>query len=251
MQKKWKFYDLLIPLLLLGSTTLSAAVLDNLFSSIHLTETHQKHHRRRHGRDRHHTVSDEKKWQISLKFLGYYHGKIDGDLLTTESYSAIKDFQQRNQYFAAGTLEDDSKRYLSEIYEAIRLKNYIDYDGDNSRKKGRKIQAALAAEGIYHGKIDGKLGKRSKESILLYKESLERNGTKEARLSAEEESRLTAEAATVLEERLKKYREEASFSSKKSADAPEAENGPDSIDRSSMADILGDEEENRSREAPL
>jgi hypothetical protein len=231
-------YTLFIPLFLFGNTILDAAVLDDLFNSIHQDTTHKKYHKRRYRKHHHRTVSDKEKWQISLKFLGYYHGKIDGDLLTPESYNAIKDFQQRNQYFGAGILEHDSKEYLMRVYEAIRLNNYLNYEGENRQKLDRKIQAALAAKGIYPGKIDGRIGKKTKNAILVYRQSLEQNVSNEGGLSPEEKDRLFVDAKNLLEKRLENFKEEASFSPDKKADSSGGEAASRPVGKSSMADIL-------------
>jgi len=228
----------LFMLFILSGTVLQSAVLDDLFKSIEHQTAHKKHHRSHHRKHRYHAISDEKKWQTALKFLGYYQGKINGDLLTPESYKAIKNFQQRDQYFAAGILEDDSKRYLSQVYKAIRLRNYLDYEGKNRKKNRKKIQAALSIEGVYQGKIDGVTGKKTKNSILLYKKSLDQNTTEGSQLNKEEREQLIAASKDLLEERLAKFKQETSFSPNKSAEIPEEEAVQKSIGKSSMADIL-------------
>lgn len=151
-------------LILLATLGLHAAILDDLVEKVsHYTEqpSHKRHYHR-HYKHAVHTVSKEKQWQYALKFLGYYHGKIDGDLLTQPSYNAIEAFQRDHQEFATGLLENRYKPYLSDIYKEIALQKEIAYVGKNKERLIRKKQAVLYVLGYYHGKIDGKFGAKSK-----------------------------------------------------------------------------------------
>ena len=247
---KRNLHHLLLTIFILSGTGLQAAILDDLFESIDHQTVHKKHHRSRHRKHRYHTISDEKKWQTALKFLGYYQGKINGDLLTTESYEAIKQFQERQQYFATGLLEKESKEYLSKVYNTIALKNYLDYEGKNRKMNRKKLQAALAAEGVYQGKIDGVVGKKSEESILSYKKSLDQNMTSTS-LSEEEEVHLIDEAKTIVGKQLANFKKETSFSANEKTDGSEDEMAQTLEDKSSMAAILDTEEtESKPDEAP-
>ena len=247
---KRNLHHSLLAVFILSGAALQAAVLDDLFESIDHQTVHKKHHRSHHRKHRYHAISDEKKWQTALKFLGYYQGKINGDLLTTESYKAIKNFQKRQQYFATGLLEDASKKYLTQVYDAIALKNYLDYEGKNRKMNRKKLQAALAAGGVYQGKIDGVMGKKSKESILIYKKSLDQNATSTS-LSEEDEIHLIDEAKTIVDKQLANFKKEASFSPNEKIEGSENEMAQTPEDKSSMAVILDTEEtESEPAETP-
>jgi len=150
-------------LIVLVTIGLQAAILDDLVEKVSHYTTHSSHkHYHRHHKHHTDTVSKERQWQYALKFLGYYHDKIDGDLLTQASYNAIEKFQRSHQEFATGFLENRYKPYLSDIYKEIALQQDISYEGDNKEYLIRKKQAALYVLGYYHGKIDGKFGAQSK-----------------------------------------------------------------------------------------
>ena len=197
-----RFFSIIL-LLFLGTTIAQAAVLDNLFENLNHKTPQKKHHR--HHRY-HHTISDEAKWQTSLKFLGYYDGKIDGDLMTEESFDAIEEFQKKREIVANGFLEEKYKNFLSSVYEAIAMKNYLDYSGKKRINKKKTIQAALFVEGVYSGKIDGRIGKKSKKSILAYKEKMDLNSTKRPVLSSEEKIELIDDAKLLAQKKLDAFR---------------------------------------------
>jgi len=150
-------------LTVLATLGLHAAILDDLVEKVSHYTSHPSHkHHYRYHKHAVHTLSKEMQWQYALKFLGYYHEKIDGDLLTQASYNAIEAFQRDHQAFATGLLENRYKPYLSDIYREIALQQDIVYDGNNKERLIRKKQAALHVLGYYHGKIDGKFGAKSK-----------------------------------------------------------------------------------------
>jgi len=148
---------------------LHAAILDDVAEKVKQYESHYFHHNKhtayRHHKHHGYSVSKEKQWQMALHFLGYYHGQIDGDLLTTESYDAIERFQHTYQEAATGLLDNCYKPYLSDIYRQLAMKKYLDYNGQNRNFLNRKKQAMLKILGYYHGKIDGHFGKQSKAAL--------------------------------------------------------------------------------------
>jgi hypothetical protein len=164
---------------ILSSLSLQGAILDDLFEKIE-TQTQTNHHtsRKKHHRHHHHTIrSKEAQWQRALQFLGYYHGPLDGDLATPASFGAITNFHTRNHQIATGFLEEEDKLYLSEIYRTIALETYLSYNGKNRTKNHQKLQAALACESFYHGKIDGHFGKNSKKALARYTQQADSNKT--------------------------------------------------------------------------
>ncbi len=156
--------------MLLCTFSLHAAILDDVAEKVEAYESHFFHHNR-HATHRHHRyhsrhiVSKEKQWQQALRFLGYYNGKIDGDLLTPVSYHAIERFERDHQEVATGLLDNCYKPYLTDIYTQLSLKRYLQYEGKERYKVYKKKQAALKVLGYYTGKIDGHFGKKSKAAL--------------------------------------------------------------------------------------
>ena len=199
-------------LVLLATLGLHAAILDDLAEKIsHYTShlSHKRHHI--HHKHHIHTVSKEQQWQYALQFLGYYHGNIDGDLLTPESYHAIEQFQFAHQTLATGFLENRYKPYLSDVYRQVALQHDMMYDGAGKGKLIRKKQAALAILGYYNGKIDGKFGSKSKEA---WKDALEKFG---------DEKTLFDYAQKVVEERLRKMKHSDYFAQHYKKDASQTD----------------------------
>lgn len=197
----------------LGVALLDGAILDDLVEKIGQETTHKSHRvKHQHGhRYRHRVDSDEKRWQRALKFLGYYHGKIDGDLYTKASYDAVKRFQEKRQELSTGFLEEPSKIYLSHIDHILTLDSYLNMSTKHKRGKNKKIQAALAIEGFYSGHVDGKLGKKTKHSIRRYKMAADLNGTNTTVLTAEEKEALIEKAKLSARMQLNAFREEDRF----------------------------------------
>ena len=172
-QKHFFFKYLYIVCLLSSSLSLHAALLDDFIENIH-HKPNKKHHKKYRS---HHSLSDAAKWQTSLQFLGYYKGKIDGDLYTQASFDAVTAFHIKHEEVTTGFLEEEDKKYLSEIYQVIALNQYIVYEGKNKKKNYQKLQAALKWESFYKGKIDGSFGKKSKQAFLRYKMQFDNNVT--------------------------------------------------------------------------
>ena len=109
-----------------------------------------------------------------MAFLGYYKGRIDGDLDTQASFDAITAFHTKHQQVATGFLEEEDKRYFSEVYQALLLSHYLLKNTNPSKQ----LQAALAELQFYQGAIDGDWGKHSKEALSCYRKTLqERDNT--------------------------------------------------------------------------
>jgi len=202
--------------LTLGAAALQGAILDDLVEKIEHETAARKHHtaashhahRKRH---RVHARSEEKQWQEALKFMGYYHGKIDGDLYTHASYDAIQHFQEKRQDLSTGFLEQPAKTYLSYIDRVLTLEHYLTKNATHRRGKRRQLQAALAMEGFYHGRIDGRVGKGTKRAIRRYKAAAGLNGSNRATLNGKEKEALIREARRSAEMQLKAFREEERF----------------------------------------
>ena len=168
------FSSRIVSLSLLGALSLHAAVLDDLVEKIEHQTSHKKHYRKHHYRH-HTTLSSDAQYQTALQFLGYYHGKIDGDLSTKASFDAIIDFHTKHNEITTGFLEEEDKAYLSEVYRTLAMKKYLSYAGKNKKRKYQQIQAALRVESFYNGKIDGHFGKASKKALKRYTAQLDTN----------------------------------------------------------------------------
>ncbi len=190
-------------LVILATLGLHAAILDDLVEKVGNYATHASHKSHHHAHRKHHsvhTISQERQWQYALKFLGYYHGTIDGDLLTPESYHAIEQFQFAHQALATGFLDNGYKPYLTDIYRQITLKHDIAYDGKKKDRLIRKKQAALLILGYYNGKIDGKFGAKSEEAWV------------HAIAALKDEQTLFDQAQKEVEEKLQKMKDPHYFS---------------------------------------
>jgi len=177
--KAVSFFLRLALLSFLFSFALQAAILDDLVEKIQQktsdTFTHKKHHKRYQTHYHTRTLSKDAQWQKALQFLGYYHGRIDGDLSTQRSFDAITAFHHKHHQIETGFLEEEDKAYLSEVYHTIRLESYLSYEGKSKRRNHQKIQAALAVKSLYKGKIDGLLGKASKKALNRYRSQIQSN----------------------------------------------------------------------------
>lgn len=164
------------------------------------------HHRRKHHKKRHKKkhkkvaakkaiapiITNEKKIQIALTGLGFYKGKIDGEINSYETRSAIKSMNAAyglgNNAFLSPQVKD-SLIYLGDLFKFDRT---LISKGSDNKTKGIKIQSALKVLGFYNGKVDGLIGSGTKRSIAEYKSAngMAANGS----LDFEEEYRLITKA---------------------------------------------------------
>jgi hypothetical protein len=164
-------------MIILASLLLNGAILDDLTAKIPYFSK-KKTPYKKHGKvHKEYTLSKEAQWQKALSFLGYYQGKIDGDLYTQRSFNAIIHFHTDHNEIATGFLEEADKQYLSEVYRTISLETYLSYNGKNKRKNIQKRQAALAVLSLYQGKIDGIFKQRSKAALSHYAQQIDANST--------------------------------------------------------------------------
>jgi peptidoglycan hydrolase-like protein with peptidoglycan-binding domain len=204
----------ILSLLLIGSTlSLHAAIFDDLVEKIQQQQPHKKRHRHHL---QHKELSSEAKWQTALQYLGYYQGKIDGDLSTQASFDAIIAFHAKHHEIETGFLEEADKPYLSEIYHTLLLKKYLSYTGKNRKRKYQKLQAALAIESFYKGKIDGNFGKASKEALNRYSAQFDTNTT-----LIDPKERVIHEAREKIEKEAEKIKEDIFDPQKYTSASPE------------------------------
>jgi hypothetical protein len=138
----------------------------------------RKHHKKRRYRKRRASkryvapvMTSDMKIQKSLTALGFYHGKLDGEVNSYETRTAIKAMHTayNKENSPSLTLEErDTLIYLGDLFIFDRF--LISRDA-NQKEKSKKIQAALKIHGFYHDKIDGVIGSGTRRNIAEYKEA--------------------------------------------------------------------------------
>jgi peptidoglycan hydrolase-like protein with peptidoglycan-binding domain len=114
-------------------------------------------------------VTDEMRTQMSLAALGFYGGKIDGNINSYESRSAIKKMNESYGLSSSSALTPESKDqliYLSHLYEIYK---YLQASDKTRTARDKKLQAALKVHDVYTGKIDGVVGNGTRMSIAKYR----------------------------------------------------------------------------------
>jgi len=136
--------------------------------------------------------TDEMKIQKALAALGFYNGKIDGEVNSFETRSAIKELNKKYGIGNTASLKPEVKDTLIYLGTLFKLDRTLIASGTDKKTKGKKIQAALKVHGFYHDKIDGLIGKGTRASIAKYKaqNGMSANG----KLDFEEEYRLISSA---------------------------------------------------------
>ena len=109
------------------------------------------------------------KIQRALSSLGFYRGKIDGEVNSFETRSAIKELNIAYEISNSASLKAEEKDSLIFLGTLFKLDRYLILRGNDRKSKGKKIQAALKIHGFYHSKIDGAVGRGTRNSIAEYK----------------------------------------------------------------------------------
>ncbi len=130
----------------------------------------------------------EKKIQKSLTALGFYHGKIDGEVNSYETRSAIKAMNIEYKISETSSLELKTKDALIFLGDLFIFDRNLISNSTTKKAKGKKIQTALKIHGFYHDKIDGMIGSGTRANISEYKVS--KNLSSGSRLDFEEEYQL-------------------------------------------------------------
>ncbi len=129
----------------------------------------KKKHVKRYVAPKPKIITSEMKIQKSLTSLGFYRGKIDGEVNSYETRSAIKAMNVAYEVGDTASLSPrarDSLIYLGDLFTFDRVL----IAQDNGKKaKAKKIQAALKIHGFYHDKIDGAIGSGTRRNIAEYK----------------------------------------------------------------------------------
>ena len=150
------------------------------------------HHKKKKVVKKRIIVTPEMKIQKSLANLGFYRGKIDGEINSFETRSAIKAFNKANNLGNTASLSQKTRDALIYMGDLFKFDRNLIARGSDEKTKAKKIQTALKIHGFYFDKIDGSIGPATRKKIAEYKSSkgLTPNGT----LDFEEEYQLISSA---------------------------------------------------------
>ena len=137
-------------------------------------------------------MSDQMKIQKALMALGFYNGKLDGEVNSFETRSAIKELNKKYGIGNTASLKPEVKDTLIYLGTLFNLDRTLIASSKDEKTKAKKIQAALKVHGFYHDKIDGLIGKGTRSCISKYKES--KGLTPNGKLDFEEEYQLISSA---------------------------------------------------------
>jgi len=141
--------------------------------STHRTHHHTTHKSKKRSHRKHIAtprMTDEKRIQKALSSLGFYHGKIDGEVNSYETRSAIKEMNIAYEISQSASLRPEEKDSLIYLGTLLEFDRYLIAHGADSKTKGRKIQTALKVLGYYHDRIDGLVGRGTRSAIAQYKD---------------------------------------------------------------------------------
>ena len=109
------------------------------------------------------------KIQKALTSLGFYRGRIDGEVNSFETRTAIKDMNVAYEIGSSASLKPEAKDALIYLGTLFEFDRYLISNGSDKRSKGKRIQTALKIHGFYSTKIDGAVGRGTRSSISQYK----------------------------------------------------------------------------------
>ncbi len=114
-------------------------------------------------------MTAEKKIQKALSALGFYHGKIDGEVNSYETRTAIKKMNKAYGIGDTASLSPKARDALIYLGDLFAFDRALISKDNSKRGKGKKIQTALKIHGFYHTKIDGAVGPGTRRAIAEYK----------------------------------------------------------------------------------
>ncbi len=114
-------------------------------------------------------MTPEKKIQKALASLGFYHGRIDGEINSFETRSAIKAMNEAYEISHTASLKPEARDALIFLGTLFEFDRNLIARGSDARSKGKKIQTALKIQGFYHSRIDGAVGPATRRAIAEYK----------------------------------------------------------------------------------
>ncbi|WP_373034162.1 peptidoglycan-binding protein, partial [Sulfurovum sp.] len=115
--------------------------------------------------------TDQMKIQKALASLGFYRGKLDGEVNSFETRSAIREMNKAYEISDNASLKPEAKDALIFLGTLFEFDRYLISSDTDKRSKGKKIQTALKIHGFYFSKIDGVVGSGTRNSIAQYKAS--------------------------------------------------------------------------------
>jgi len=193
---------------------------------------HRVHHRKKrvhHKKKRvHHkkkvakkkiVITPEMKIQKSLASLGFYRGKIDGEINSFETRSAIKAMNKAYNISNTASLDRKTRDALIYMGDLFKFDRNLIARGNDKKAKAKKIQTALKVHGFYFDKIDGSIGPATRAKIADYQRS--KGLTPTGTLDFEEEYQLISSAKKLVEKNL-----EETMSSLKVATAKNSKKTP-------------------------
>jgi len=131
----------------------------------------KKHRTKSHKTKRHvaPVMTSTMKIQKSLTALGFYHGRIDGEVNSYETRSAIKAMNNAYEIGDTASLSPRAKDALIYLGDLFAFDRVLISKDNSKRAKGKKIQTALKIHGFYHTKVDGAVGPGTRRAISEYK----------------------------------------------------------------------------------
>ncbi len=97
--------------------------------------------------------------QLKLAYLGYPVGPLDG-IWGPKTTAAIKQFQQNNGLRVTGNCNSDNGQTYATLDDAFRDNNYL--------MSGVVLQIVLAWAGYNPGKIDGIIGRNTRNALMNF-----------------------------------------------------------------------------------
>lgn len=217
-----------------------------LMANSHKTPRRHYSHHRRHKKKHHKKapiiITDEMRIQRSLTYLEFYKGSIDGKLNSYASRKAIKKLNQQYGISQGTTLKSrtwDQLIYLSELFE---MDKYLFEDATTKTSRGKQLQSALKAYGVYDDKIDGIVGSGTKRSIARYKE--QQGLGRSAYLSSNERYNLIDSAQKMNADNINQAIKELSPAS---ARVPRMRATPTNVTHDNRANMSNDRDFNQNR----
>jgi len=137
-------------------------------------------------------MTDERRIQKALSGLGFYRGRIDGQVNSFETRSAIKDMNIAYGISNTASLTPEVKDTLIFLGTLFIFDRQLIANNKGNRAKNKKLQVALKIHGYYHGGIDGAIGRGTRGSIGQYK--LDNGMSRGNALDFEEEYQLISSA---------------------------------------------------------
>lgn len=180
---------------------LVGGVIGGVVGSVITNAAYRNGHRRHRTKRRHKkryvapVMTSEKKLQKALTALGFYHGKIDGEVNSYETRSAIKAMNSAYEIGDTASLSPRAKDALIYLGDLFAFDRVLISKDNSKRSKGKKIQTALKIHGFYHTKIDGAVGRGTRKSIAEYKAA--KGLSYGNRLDFEEEYQLISSAKAI------------------------------------------------------